>query len=160
MTERADRPRLSVVGTGYLGATHAACMAELGFDVVGIDSDHTKIERLTAGELPFFEPGLEDLVRKNLDAGRLRFGTTYDDIADADVHFVCVGTPQVTDGNAADLTYLEAAFDSLLPRLRPHALVVGKSTVPVGTAERLDERLRAETPAGLGAELAWNPEFL
>src|SRR3954452_19550936 len=98
MTETGARPRLSVVGTGYLGATHAACMAELGFDVVGIDTDQAKIDRLAAGEVPFFEPGLEELLRKNLDAGRLRFAASYDDLADADVHFVCVGTPQVADG--------------------------------------------------------------
>src|SRR4051812_16732166 len=135
-------------------------MAELGFDVVGIDTDQAKIDRLAAGEVPFFEPGLEELLRKNLDAGRLRFAASYDDLADADVHFVCVGTPQVADGNAADLSYLESAFDSLLPRLRTKAVVVGKSTVPVGTAERLNERLRAETATDLDVELVWNPEFL
>jgi len=154
------RPRLSVIGTGYLGATHAACMAELGFDVVGVDTDRAKIDALSAGRVPFFEPGLEELLRKNLDSGRLRFSTSYDDLADCDVHFVCVGTPQVADGNAADLTYVDAAFDALLPRLRTQALVVGKSTVPVGTAERLVERLRAEVPADRDVELAWNPEFL
>src|SRR3954447_24036595 len=95
--------RITVIGTGYLGATHAACMAELGYEVVGVDSDARKIERLAAGEGPFFEPGLQELVRKNLDTGRLRFSTSYDDLADSDVHFLCVGTPQVADGNAADL---------------------------------------------------------
>ena len=154
------RPRLSVIGTGYLGATHAACMADLGFDVIGVDTDRRKIDALAAGEVPFFEPGLEELLRKNLDSGRLRFSTSYDDLADRDVHFVCVGTPQVADGNAADLTYVDAAFDALLPRLRTQAVVVGKSTVPVGTAERLVDRLRAEVSADLDVELAWNPEFL
>src|SRR4051812_14776154 len=157
---REARPRLSVVGTGYLGATHAACMADLGFDVVGVDTDRSKVDRLAAGEVPFFEPGLAELLRKNLDTGRLRFSTSYDDVADADVHFVCVGTPQVSDGNAADLAYVDAAFDALLPQLRPDAVVVGKSTVPVGTAERLLERLQREVPADLGVELVWNPEFL
>src|SRR3954468_8802105 len=114
MTETGARPRLSVVGTGYLGATHAACMAELGFDVVGVDTDRAKIERLAAGEVPFFEPGLEELLRKNLDTGWLRFSTSYDDLAEQDVHFVCVGTPQVAGGNAADLTHIDAAFEALL----------------------------------------------
>jgi UDPglucose 6-dehydrogenase len=160
MTETPARPRLSVIGTGYLGATHAACMADLGFDVVGIDTDPSKIERLAAGEVPFYEPGLADLLRSGLDAGRLRFSTSYDDVVDADVHFVCVGTPQVADGNAADLSYVDAAFDALLPRLRRHAVVVGKSTVPVGTAEQLAARLHDEAAAGLDVELVWNPEFL
>jgi UDPglucose 6-dehydrogenase len=153
-------PRLSVIGTGYLGATHAACMAELGFDVVGVDVDASKIELLAAGTVPFYEPGLEALLRKNLDSGRLRFSTSYDDLADADVHFICVGTPQQQGSNAADLSYVDAAVDALLPHLRPHAVVVGKSTVPVGTAERLAARLAAEGPADGDVELVWNPEFL
>jgi UDPglucose 6-dehydrogenase len=151
---------LAVVGTGYLGATHAACMSDLGFDVVGIDTNQSKIDRLAAGEVPFFEPGLAELLRKNLDTGRLRFSTSYDDLVDADVHFVCVGTPQVADGNAADLAYVDAAFDALLPRLRQGAVVVGKSTVPVGTAERLLVRLQTEVASDFGVELVWNPEFL
>jgi UDPglucose 6-dehydrogenase len=154
------KPRLSVIGTSYLGATHAACMAELGFDVVGVDVDTAKVELLSQGRVPFFEPGLEELLRKNLDAGRLRFTTSYDDIADADVHFICVGTPQQAGSNAADLTYLESAVTSLAPRLTRPCVVVGKSTVPVGTAEQVASRLLAESPAGAGAELVWNPEFL
>src|SRR3954452_3189861 len=106
-------PRLSVIGTGYLGATHAACMAELGFDVTGLDVDQEKVARLSAGDLPFFEPGLEELLRTNLDSGRLRFTTSYDDLADVNVHFICVGTPQRADGNAADLSYLDLALDNL-----------------------------------------------
>ena len=152
-------PRLSVIGTGYLGATHAACMADLGYDVVGLDVDEKRISRLAAGELPFFEPGLEELLRKNLATGRLRFTSSYDDVADADVHFVCVGTPQSPHSNAADLSALEAAVAALLPRLTRPCTVVGKSTVPVGTAEWVLERLAA-APAGSDVELVWNPEFL
>ena len=155
-----SQPRLSVIGTSYLGATHAACMADLGFDVVGIDVDETKIARLSAGDVPFFEPGLEELVRKGLDSGRLRFTTSYDDIVHADVHFICVGTPQRSGSNAADLSYLESALDDLLPRLRKPAVVVGKSTVPVGTAERVVSRITAEAPAPAEIDLVWNPEFL
>jgi UDPglucose 6-dehydrogenase len=153
-------PRLSVIGTGYLGTTHAACMAELGFDVVGLDVDAARVARLSRGELPFYEPGLEELLRRNLGAGRLRFTTSYADVTEADVHFVCVGTPQVTDGNAADLTFLDAAVDALAPLLDHPCTVVGKSTVPVGTAERMADRLAEMAPAGTGVELVWNPEFL
>ncbi|WP_322760817.1 UDP-glucose/GDP-mannose dehydrogenase family protein [Frankia sp. Cr2] len=151
--------RLSVIGTGYLGATHAVCMAELGFDVVGVDVDPVRIGRLAAGETPFFEPGLEELLRKNLEAHRLRFTTAVADAAaTADVHFICVGTPQLPGTHAADMRHVDAALTGLLKAgIRPGALVVGKSTVPVGTAMRLAERLDAEAPA---VELAWNPEFL
>ncbi|MFL6127929.1 MAG: UDP-glucose dehydrogenase family protein [Mycobacteriales bacterium] len=155
-----SRPRLSVLGTGYLGATHAVCMAELGFEVVGLDVDEAKVARLAAGEVPFFEPGLPELLRKALDSGRLRFTTSYEEAAAfADVHFVCVGTPQRKDGYAADLTYVEAAFGTLAPLLRRPALVVGKSTVPAGTAARMAELVTSLAP-GDGVEVAWNPEFL
>ena len=155
-----DRPRLSVIGTGYLGATHAVCMVELGFDVVGLDVDQAKIELLRAGTVPFYEPGLPELLTKNLDTGRLRFTTSYQEVAEfADVHFVCVGTPQRRDSLAADLTYVEAAFSSLAPHLTRRALVVGKSTVPVGTAARMEALLRELAPSA-EVELAWNPEFL
>jgi UDPglucose 6-dehydrogenase len=157
----SSRPRLSVIGTGYLGATHAVCMTELGFDVVGMDVDESKIAKLAAGETPFFEPGLGELLRKNLDTGRLRFTTSYEEVARfADVHFVCVGTPQRPDGYAADLTYVDAAFSGLAPHLTGRSLVVGKSTVPVGTAARMAELVRELAPAGTDAEVAWNPEFL
>jgi len=152
------RPRLTVVGTGYLGATHAVCMAELGYDVLGLDVDTAKVEALAAGTVPFFEPGLPELLRKNLDSGRLRFTTSYEQVgAFGDVHFVCVGTPQKKGENAADLRYVDAAVASLAPHLRPGALVVGKSTVPAGTAARLASELSLTAPE---AELAWNPEFL
>jgi UDPglucose 6-dehydrogenase len=153
--------KLTVYGTGYLGATHAACMAELGYDVLGLDIDAAKVARLAAGELPFFEPGLEPLLRKNIESGRLRFTTSYADAAAfGDVHFVCVGTPQQEGSNAADLRFLDALVDSLAPLLTKPCVVVGKSTVPVGTAERVAVRLAELAPAGAGVELAWNPEFL
>jgi UDPglucose 6-dehydrogenase len=155
-----ERPTLSVIGTGYLGATHAVCMTELGFDVIGLDADPGKIARLQAGEVPFFEPGLTELLRKNLETGRLRFTTSYPEVAEfADVHFVCVGTPQRAGSNAADLTYVDGAFSELAPLLRRPALVVGKSTVPAGTAARIADLLARLAPHE-GVELAWNPEFL
>jgi len=157
-------PRLTVVGTGYLGATHAVCMAELGFEVLGLDVDLSKVDRLNAGDVPFFEPGLPELLRKNLDTGRLRFTASYDEVGRfGDVHFLCVGTPQLSGEMAADVSHVNAAFEALLPHLREGALVVGKSTVPIGTAERLTSQLRAAQAAGTaapGVELAWNPEFL
>ncbi len=157
----ADRPRLSVIGTGYLGATHAVCMAELGFEVIGLDVDETKVKMLTAGEVPFFEPGLPELLAKHVGTDRLRFTTSYAEVADfADVHFVCVGTPQQPDSYAADLRYVEAAFTSLAEHVTRRALVVGKSTVPAGTAKRMQQVLREHAAASAEIELAWNPEFL
>jgi UDPglucose 6-dehydrogenase len=153
--------RMTVIGTGYLGATHAACMAELGYEVLGIDVDVERIARLSAGELPFYEPGLEPILRRNLENGRLRFTTSYDEVAEfGDVHFICVGTPQKPGEYAADMTYVDDAITALAPRLTRACLVIGKSTVPVGTAERLSRRLARLAPAGDLAELAWNPEFL
>jgi UDPglucose 6-dehydrogenase len=152
--------RLSVLGTGYLGATHAACMAELGFDVIGMDVDEAKVAMLADGRTPFYEPDLEPLLRKSLDSGRLRFTTSYAEAATADVHFLCVGTPQRKGEYAADMRYVNGVVDGLAPHLDRPTLVVGKSTVPVGTAARLQQRLAALAPAGEAAELAWNPEFL
>jgi UDPglucose 6-dehydrogenase len=152
--------RLSVLGTGYLGATHAACMAELGFDVIGMDVDEAKIALLSDGQVPFFEPELEPLLRKNIESGRLRFTTSYAEAATADVHFLCVGTPQRKGEYAADMRYVDAVVDGLAPHLDRPTLVVGKSTVPVGTAARLQQRLTTAAPAGTDVELAWNPEFL
>ncbi|MFI0406257.1 UDP-glucose dehydrogenase family protein [Actinomadura sp. 3N508] len=157
----AEVPRLTVIGTGYLGATHAICMAALGFEVLGVDVDRHKIGRLASGEVPFFEPGLPELLTKALDSGRLRFTTSYAEAADfGDVHFLCVGTPQLPGSDAADLTYVDDAVRSLAPLLRRRALVVGKSTVPVGTARRLTGVVQELAPAGTDVELAWNPEFL
>lgn len=148
---------LSVIGTGYLGATHAACMAELGFDVIGVDTDATKITLLSQGELPFYEPGLDELLRKHVASGKLRFSTDFAELATADVHFICVGTPQRKDGNAADLTYVHAALEATASHAKAGSLIVGKSTVPVGTADALSSRL---AEMNTEVELAWNPEFL
>ncbi|HEX8095135.1 UDP-glucose dehydrogenase family protein [Jatrophihabitans sp.] len=156
----AERPRLSVIGTGYLGATHAVCMVELGYEVIGLDVDLARIQTLQAGRIPFFEPGLPELLAKHIDSGRLRFTTDYAEVAEfADVHFVCVGTPQKEGQYAADLSYLWAAFRSLAPHLDRRVLVVGKSTVPAGTAAQLAGVL-AELAPHPEVELAWNPEFL
>jgi UDPglucose 6-dehydrogenase len=149
--------KVSVIGTGYLGATHAACMSSLGFEVIGVDVDAAKIELLTSGRVPFYEPDLEELLQREIASGRLTFTTDFKAIADADVHFICVGTPQQADSLAADLKYVDAALDAVAAICKPGALVVGKSTVPVGTAARLRERLLKINP---GADLAWNPEFL
>jgi UDPglucose 6-dehydrogenase len=152
--------RLTVIGTGYLGLTHAVCMADLGHGVLGLDVDADKVMCAASGEVPFFEPGLEPLLRKNIDAGRLRFTTSFAEVAEfGDVHFLCVGTPQGEDGSA-DLRHVYSAADALAAGLRRPSLVVGKSTVPVGTARALAARIRARAPAGAQAELAWNPEFL
>ncbi len=153
-------PRVTVIGAGYLGLTHAVCMAELGHEVLAIDVDTEKIAKAAAGEAPFFEPGLEPLLRKNVDAGRLRFTTSFEQVGEfGDVHFLCVGTPQTADG-AADLSYVHAAADALAPHLRSSCLIVGKSTVPVGTARTLLARIQSAAPAGSEVDLAWNPEFL
>ena len=150
--------RITVIGTGYLGAVHAACMAEIGHEVLGVDVDAAKIEALAVGRPPFYEPGLGGVLARNVEAGRLRFSTSLAEAAAfGDVHFVCVGTPQQPGSWAADLSYVDAVIDGLAPHLRAGALVVGKSTVPVGTAARLAERIHKFQPA---AELAWNPEFL
>ncbi|MBV9383755.1 MAG: UDP-glucose/GDP-mannose dehydrogenase family protein [Streptosporangiaceae bacterium] len=155
-------PRLTVLGTGYLGLVHAACMAEEGFRVLGVDTDPELIGALGRGVLPLHEPGLTAMVRRGLSAGLLSFTTSYRDAAEfGDVHFVCVGTPQRGDGSAgAELSHLEGCLDALAPLLTRPCLVVGKSTVPVGTAARLAARLAERAPARCGAALAWNPEFL
>lgn len=147
--------KISVIGCGYLGAVHAACMAELGHEVVGIDVDEAKIASLATGRAPFFEPGLPELLERALASGRLRFTTDIAEARGAAVHFVAVGTPQQRDSDAADLRFVDAAFGALAPHLATRDLVVGKSTVPVGTAERLAPIVEAA-----GAALAWNPEFL
>ena len=151
---------ISVIGTGYLGVVHAACMADLGHTVIAIDTDAAKVESLSRGVPPIYEPGLEELLASVLATGRLRFTTNYAEAADADVHFICVGTPQRKGENAADTSYVFNAGQSLAPHLRDKTLVVGKSTVPVGTAARLLDRLQAGAPEGVRVHLAWNPEFL
>ncbi|MDF4251038.1 UDP-glucose/GDP-mannose dehydrogenase family protein [Streptomyces sp. WMMB303] len=159
-------PKITVIGLGYLGATHAAAMAELGFEVLGLDVVPEKMRKLEQGQAPMFEPGLEDLLRAHVagvegSTGRLRFTDSWEELgAFGDVHFLCVNTPQKHGEFACDMSYVERAVDSLAPHLHGPALVVGKSTVPVGSAERLATRIAELAPAGQEAELAWNPEFL
>lgn len=151
---------IGVIGAGYLGATHAACLAELGHHVVAADRDPARVTSLSAGLLPFFEPELPDLLRRHTESGRLRFTTSISDVcAAADVHFICVGTPQSKDGMAADTSQVFGVVEQMAPHLRRNALLVGKSTVPVGTAARLQELLDRLAPHA-HAEVAWNPEFL
>lgn len=158
---KGEDMKMTVLGTGYLGATHAACMAELGHEVLGIDVDKEKIEKLMAGEVPFYEPGLEDVLIRNIESGRLRFSTSYAEAADfADVHFLGVGTPQRKGEYAADLKYVDAVVEELAPLMSRPSVIFGKSTVPVGTAERLGALARSLAPAGDEVEVAWNPEFL
>jgi UDPglucose 6-dehydrogenase len=153
--------RLAVFGTGYLGATHAACMARLGHDVVGVDVDAVKLAKLAAGEAPFFEPGLDEVLRDAVNAGKLRFTSSYEDAAEfAEAHFIAVSTPQKQGEFAADLTFVDSVVNELGPLLSKPAVIFGKSTVPVGTATRLGELVKRLAPAGDAVELAWNPEFL
>ena len=149
--------KISVIGTGYLGATHAACMSSLGFEVIGIDTDPAKIASLASGTIPFYEPGLAELLQSELKTGRLSFSTDFNAIKECDVHFICVGTPQVKDGLAADLTYIYDSLAAIAPVIKDGSLVVGKSTVPVGTAAKMRELLLKINP---NTDLAWNPEFL
>ncbi|WP_334149004.1 UDP-glucose dehydrogenase family protein [Microbacterium sp.] len=149
--------KISVIGCGYLGAVHAVSMAELGHDVVGVDVDAERIALLSDGKAPFFEPELDQLLDRGLASGRLRFTTSPTDVADADVHFLAVGTPQKQGSHAADLTYVDAAFATILGVAKSGSLIVGKSTVPVGTAQRLAARLPDHDGS---VSLAWNPEFL
>ena len=153
--------RMTVIGTGYLGATHAACMAELGHEVLGVDVDQHKIEALQNSTVPFYEPGLPEVLERNIDAGRLSFSTDYATAASfANIHFIGVGTPQQRGSYAADTRYVEAVIDDLVPKLQGHHIIFGKSTVPVGTAAALQERADKLVQDGASVEIAWNPEFL
>ena len=153
--------RCTVFGTGYLGATHAAGMAELGHEVLGVDIDPGKVAKLAGGDIPFYEPGLRKMLSDNLAAGRLHFTTDYDAAVEfADVHFLGVGTPQKKGEYGADLRHVHAVIDTLVPKLQRSAVIVGKSTVPVGTASELGVRARALAADGVDVEIAWNPEFL
>lgn len=147
--------KISVIGAGYLGTVHAATLAAMGHQVIGLDTDAARIEQLAAGVAPFHEPGLVELLKEGHVGGRLTFTTDPALLAEAEVHFLCVGTPQSKTGNESDLSFLLSAVTALLPYLHPGAVVVGKSTVPVGTATRIQQLL-----VGTGAVLAWNPEFL
>lgn len=149
--------RVSVIGCGYLGAVHAAAMADLGHEVIAVDVDAEKVAALSTGTPPFFEPGLPEILSSSLASGRLRFTTDIAEVAGCELHFIAVGTPQSDDSGAADIRFVDAAVDALLPNLGPEDVVVGKSTVPVGTAQRLAEKLLS---AGSSATLVWNPEFL
>ena len=152
---------MTVIGTGYLGATHAACMADLEHEVLGVDVDEDKIAVLQSGKVPFFEPGLPEVLERNIDAGRLGFSTDYDESAQfANVHFLGVGTPQRRGSYAADMTYVKAVITDLVPKLRGEHVIFGKSTVPVGTAAELQELADSLAPEGTRVEIAWNPEFL
>lgn len=153
--------RMTVIGTGYLGATHAACMAELGHEVMGVDVDESKIESLKSGKVPFYEPGLPEVLERNIEAGRLDFTTDYGQAAQfADVHFLGVGTPQRHGSYAADMTYVKAVIRDLVPLLEGEHVIFGKSTVPVGTAAELQEMANELAQEGSHVEIAWNPEFL
>jgi UDPglucose 6-dehydrogenase len=152
---------MTVIGTGYLGAVHAACMAELGHDVLGVDIDPAKIAALAEGRAPFFEPGFPDVLARGIASGKLRFTASLEEAAEhGDVHFICVGTPQRHGSYAADLRHVDAVVEGLVPHLRRHALLVGKSTVPVGTTARLTQLVDRLAPSGVTVEVAWNPEFL
>ena len=153
--------KISVIGTGYLGATHAAAMAELGYSVIGVEVDPGRLDSLQRGRLPFYEPGLEEVLISNIEAGRLRFTSNAAEAAAwADVQFLCVGTPQQKGLQNADLTYVFSAIDALAAHIKPGALVVGKSTVPVGTTAVLEQRLLSAQPHRTDVKFAWNPEFL
>ena len=156
--------RMTVFGTGYLGATHAACMAEMGHDVLGVDVDPEKIQALSEGRVPFFEPGLPEILTRNIEAGRLRFTTDYAEAAEfADVHFIGVGTPQRKGSYAADTTYVNAVIETLAPLVSGNHTIFGKSTVPVGTAHELQQKADEIVAASLNnarITIAWNPEFL
>jgi UDPglucose 6-dehydrogenase len=151
---------ISVLGTGYLGATHAACLAASGHDVIGVDRSAERLAVLRTGRAPFHEHGLDELLADGVAAGRLRFTDDIAEAAEADVHFLCVGTPQCEDSDRADLTALWSVVEALAPLLDEPCLVVGKSTVPVGTAAQVRERVHALAPAGSAVSVAWNPEFL
>ena len=153
--------RMTVIGTGYLGATHAACMAELGHEVLGVDVDENKISALKSGKVPFYEPGLPEVLERNIEAGRLDFSTDYEEAAAfGNLHFLGVGTPQRRGSYAADMTYVKAVITDLVPKLKGDHIIFGKSTVPVGTAAELQELANELAPEGATVEIAWNPEFL
>jgi UDPglucose 6-dehydrogenase len=153
--------RTTTIGCGYLGSTHAACMAELGYDVLGLEIDPDKLDMLRRGVAPVYEPGLSEMLLKHVESGRLRFTDSYEEAAAfGEIHFLCLGTPQARDGLGADVSQVEYAVAHLAPHLKGSPILVGKSTVPVGTAQRMADLLGSLVPDGVDADLAWNPEFL
>lgn len=147
-----------MIGTGYVGLVTGTCFAESGNDVVCLDVDESKVQGLQQGELPIYEPGLEELVRRNTASGRLSFTTSYEEaISKAKCVFICVGTPQDHDG-AADLKYVQSAAEQMAPYLQPGAVVICKSTVPVGTNRQVRQWIEAKTDTPFFS--ASNPEFL
>ncbi|GAB84231.1 UDP-glucose/GDP-mannose dehydrogenase family protein [Gordonia rubripertincta] len=153
--------KMVVIGLGYLGATHAACMAELGHEVLGIELDDRRRNMLADGEIPFYEPGLRELILKHITSGKLRVSGSYEDAAEwADVFFIAVGTPQKKGEYGADLSYVDGAVSTLVPLLTRDALIIGKSTVPVGTSTRLSTLIDDSAKDEVKVEIAWNPEFL
>ncbi len=153
--------RTTTIGCGYLGTTHAACMAELGYDVLGLEVDPAKLEMLRKGVAPVYEPGLSEMLATHVESGRLRFTDSYEEAAAfGEIHFLCLGTPQARDGLGADVSQVEYAVAHLAPHLTGSPILVGKSTVPVGTAQRMADLLDSLVPEGVDADLAWNPEFL
>jgi len=153
--------RLTVLGMGYLGATHAACMAELGHEVLGVEIEPDRLAALSAGVLPFYEPGLAELYRKHFESGRLRVTSSYQEAVEhGGVYFIAVGTPQKDSESGADLRDVDAVIETLVPMLTHDAVILGKSTVPVGTAHRLANRADELAKPDVTVEIAWNPEFL
>ena len=153
--------RLTVIGCGHLGATHAACMAELGHDVLGVDIDQDKVELLNTGRAWFSEPGLDEMLARHTRDGRLRFTTSFAEAARyATVHFLGVGTPSLSDDDGYDLSQVFGSMAALARHLTGPAVVIGKSTVPPGTTSRLTGELNRTAPASGTIEVAWNPEFL
>ena len=151
--------KITIIGLGYLGATTAVAFAKLGHEVIGIDPDATKIELLKQGQLPFYEPGLDGALVEVVAAGNITFSTEHTSTSSlADIHMICVGTPPGPDGSSADTRYLYSALDSLIPFLDEDAVIVGKSTVPVGTAAQIRKYLEAKL--SFTPHIAWNPEFL
>lgn len=154
--------KISVIGTGYLGAVHSVAMAHLGFDVVGVDVDRRKIQSLRDGVAPFYEPGFNSLLAQANSSGRLTWTRDYAELGDADLHFICVGTPQQSGAHAADLSHLWSAIKELRPNLKPQSVIAGKSTVPVGTAQGIQRSISDGWPGGESDVpiVVWNPEFL
>jgi len=151
--------KITVIGLGYLGATHAIAMAELGHDVIGIEANPKRLSDLQNGVVPFYEPGLDEALQAVLAKGNIKFQENHtEESREADLHFLCVGTPQLPGSYAANTEYLHSAVKALAPYLREDAVIAGKSTVPVGTSAVLSQVLEEAT--GVKPHLAWNPEFL